>query len=126
MKEFMLLIRNLADSKSAFSPEKNQQFLNACKVYIENLQKNGNIKSAQPLVREGTLLSRSKGDWKEAPFNEGNEVIVGYYHILAESLDDAIVIARGNPEFEYTDTARIEIRPIKMREESTAYVYPKG
>jgi hypothetical protein len=31
-----------------------------------------------------------------------------------------------NPEFEYTKTARIEIRPIKMKEESTAYVYPKG
>ncbi len=126
MKEFMLLIRNDADSKSAFSPEENKQFLDACRVYIEKLMENGNLKSAQPLVREGKMISGSKNAWKDGPYNESKEVIVGYYHILAKDLDDAIAIAQGNPEFEYTTTARIEVRPIKMKEESTAYVYPKG
>jgi len=37
MKEFMLLIRNEADSKSAFSAEQDIAFLNACKVYIGKL-----------------------------------------------------------------------------------------
>ena len=45
-------------------------------------------------------------------------------HILAEDLDDAIAIAKGNPEFEYGTTARIEVRPIKMKEETTSYIYP--
>jgi hypothetical protein len=126
MKEFMLLIRNQADSKTTFSAERNLQFLEACRVYIEKLTKNGNLKSAQPLVREGKMISGSNGSWNEAPYNDGNEVIVGYYHILANNLDEAIAIAKGNPEFEYTTTARIEVRPIKMKEESTAYVYPKG
>ena len=44
MKEFMLLIRNEGDSKADFSPEKHQQFLKDCMVYIENLMKNGNLK----------------------------------------------------------------------------------
>jgi hypothetical protein len=126
MKEFMLLIRNQADSKNAFSPEQNLQFLEACRVYIEKLMKNGNLKSAQPLVREGKMISGSKDSWNEAPYSISSEVIVGYYHILANNLDEAIAIAKGNPEFEYTTTARIEVRPIKMKEESTAYVYPKG
>ena len=126
MKEFMLLIRNDADSKSVFSPEENKQFLDACRVYIERLMENGNLKSAQPLVREGKMISGSKNAWKDGPYNESKEVIVGYYHILAKDLDEAIAIAKGNPEFEYTATARIEVRPIKMKEESTAYVYPKG
>jgi len=30
------------------------------------------------------------------PFNETKEVIVGYYHILGEDLNDAIAIAKGN------------------------------
>jgi len=126
MKEFMLLIRNDADSKSSFSPERNEEFLNACKVYIEELIKNGNLVSAQPLVREGKMISGSKGAWKDGPYNESKEVIAGYYHILANNLDEAIEIAKGNPEFAYTETARIEVRPIKMREESTSFVYPKG
>ena len=126
MKEFMLLIRNQADSKTTFSAEQNLQFLEACRVYIEKLTKNENLKSAQPLVREGKMISGSNGSWIEAPYNDGTEVIVGYYHILAKDLDEAIAIAKGNPEFEYPTAARIEVRPIKMKEESTAYVYPKG
>jgi len=126
MKEFMLLIRNEGDSKENFSPEQNQQFLKACEVYIENLMKNGKLKSAQPLVREGKMISGTPGAWKDGLYSETKEVIVGYYHIFANDLEDAIAIAKGNPEFAYTQTARIEVRPIKLKEETTDYVYPKG
>jgi len=125
MKEFMLLIRNEKDHQSAWSPETHQKFLNACQIYIENLKKEGKLKSAQPMVREGKMISGAKGAWKDGPFNETKEVIVGYYHVLANDLDDAIAIAKGNPEFEFSTTARIEVRPIKMKEESTGYTYPK-
>ncbi len=124
MKEFMLLIRNEANSKSGFSAEKDREFLDACKVYIEALQKEGKIISAQPLIREGKMVSGSGGSWHEGPFADGKEVIVGYYHILANDLDDAIAIAKGNPEFAYTTTARVEVRPVKMKELTTGYVYP--
>ena len=125
MKEFMLLIRNEIDHQATWAPERHQQFLTKCEEYIGALTKAGRLKSAQPLVREGKILSGSKGAWNEVPFNEAKEVIVGYYHILAENLEEAIVIAKGNPEFEYGTTARIEIRPIRVREESTGYVYPE-
>ncbi|MGZ3767103.1 MAG: YciI family protein, partial [Mucilaginibacter sp.] len=95
MKEFMLLIRNEADSKSAFSAEQDQAFLKACEVYIEKLKQNGNLLRAQPLVREGRMISGSDGVWNEGPFSESKEVIVGYYHILANSLDEAIAITKG-------------------------------
>lgn len=39
-------------------------------------------------------------------------------------MSEAIEIAKRNPEFEYGTTARIEVRPIKTKEESTDYVYP--
>src|SRR6266487_3303935 len=125
MKEFMLLIRNQGDHLSDLSPEQHQQFLNDCMVYINNLMKDGKLKSAQPLVRDGKMISGSKGAWKDGPFNESKEVIVGYYHIAAKDVDEAIEIAKGNPEFAYTSTARIEVRPIKMKEESTGFVYPE-
>ena len=124
MKEFMLLIRNEGDSKAAFSASTEEQFLNACRVYIEDLKKNGNLVSAQPLVREGTMISGSTGSFKNGPYSEGKEVIVGYYHILAGNMDEAIAIAKRNPEFAFTKTARVEVRPIKMKEQSTNYVYP--
>jgi hypothetical protein len=110
MKEFMLLIRNEIDHQASWSPEKHQQFLKKCMDYIDILTKEGKLKSAQPLVREGRIISGSKGAWKEVPFNETREVIVGYYHILAKDMNDAIAIAKGNPEFEYGTTARVEVR----------------
>ncbi len=124
MKEFMLIIRNEIDHQATWSSEKTEQFLKKCEVYISNLSKAGKLKSAQPMVREGKMISGSKGAWKEGPFNEAKEVIVGYYHIFAEDLNDAVAIAKENPEFEYGTTARIEVRPIKMKEEATSFVYP--
>lgn len=70
------------------------------------------------------MISGQKDAWNEGPFSEAKEVIVGYYHILAEDMNDAISIAKENPEFEFGTTARIEVRPIKMKEETTSFVYP--
>lgn len=50
---------------------------------------------------------------------------MGNYHILAKDMDEAISIAKENPEFEYGTTARIEVRLIKTKEETTDYVYPQ-
>jgi hypothetical protein len=120
----MLLIRNEGDHQVTWSPEKHQLFLGECMDYIGNLRKEGKLKPAQPLERHGKIISGSKGVFKDGPFNEGKEVIVGYYHILAKDMDEAIVIAKANPEFEYGTTARIEVRPIKVKEESAGYIYP--
>jgi hypothetical protein len=81
--------------------------------------------SAQPLVREGRILSGKKGSWNDIPFNETKEVQVGYYYILAADMEEAISIAKENPEFEYGTTARIEVHPIKTNEETINYVYPQ-
>jgi hypothetical protein len=126
MKEFMLLIRNEGDGKASFSPEQQQQFLKACMVYIEDLKKNGKLKGAQPLVREGKMISGKPGSFKDGPYNESKEIIVGYYHILAKDIDEAVAIAQGNPEFAFVKGARIEVRPIRTVEESTSYLYPKA
>jgi hypothetical protein len=118
MNEFILLIRNDIDHQAAWSPEQHQQFFIRCKDYIEKLTKEGQLKSAQPLVSKDKIIADSKEPWKAGPLNETKEVIVGYYHIFAEAMNDAFVIAKGNPEFEYASTARIDICPIKMWEES--------
>ena len=124
MKEFMLLVRNEIDHQSGWSSAQHQQFLKKCEVYVGRLKGEGKLISAQPLVREGTMVSGSAGAFKESPFTQTKEVIVGYYHILANDLKEAISIAQGNPEFEHSATARVEVRPIKMKEEATGFVYP--
>lgn len=125
MKEFMLLIRNEGDAKAALSPERHLQFIKQCEVYIGALKKEGKLIAAQPLVREGVIISGTEEGWKEIPLNPDKEVQVGYYHILAKDMHEAIAIAKDNPEFDYVPSATIEVRPIKMKEEKTNFVYPK-
>jgi hypothetical protein len=124
MKEFMFFIRKQSDSQVTLSPERHQQFLEGCEIYIGKLKKEGKLISAQPIERDGDIISCSNNVWKDVPFNETKEVIGGYYHILAEDLSEAIAIAKGNPEFEFNLDTRIEIRPIKMNEKTTGFVYP--
>ncbi|HEX9509430.1 MAG TPA: YciI family protein [Puia sp.] len=124
MKEFMLLIRNQLGHHESLSAEQEQAFVEKCMLYIDKLTKDGKLKAAQPMERQGAMLSGTKGAWKEGPFHETKEVLVGYYHILARDMQEAIDLAKGNPEFEYSSTARIEIRPVKTKEKSTNYVYP--
>lgn len=125
MKEFMLLIRNEGDAKAALSPDKHLEFIKQCEQYINALKINGKLIAAQPLLREGVIISDTKEGWKEAPLKPDHNVQVGYYHILANDIQEAIGIAKENPEFEFVPTATIEVRPVKMKEETTSYVYPK-
>jgi len=124
MKEFMFFIRKQSDSKMTLSSERHQQFLKGCETYIGKLKKEGKLISAQPIERQGDIISYSNNAWSDVPFNETKEVIGGYYHILAEDLAEAIAIAKANPEFEFNPGTRIEIRPLKMKEETTGFVYP--
>ena len=124
-KEFMFYIRNNADAKKMLSSEEHLAFIKQCEVYIAGLQANGNLIAAQPLVREGVTITKAGKEWITTSLAEKQEVQVGYYHLYADDMDEALAIARNNPEFEYVPSATIEVRPIKTKEEQTGFVYPK-
>jgi hypothetical protein len=125
MKEFMLLVRNQIDHQATWPAERHEEFVRKCISYVGQITSEGRLISAQPLVRDGIMISRSEEDWKEVFFNETKGIIVGCYHILAENFDEAVAIAKRNPECEYGAEARIEVRPIQMKDETTDYVYPR-
>jgi hypothetical protein len=72
----------------------------------------GKLKSAQPLEMGGAILSNKSGSLIDGPFTETKEVLVGYFHIVAKDLIEAIEIAKANPIFEDIEVS-FEIRPIK-------------
>jgi hypothetical protein len=122
MNEYMFFIRK--KNEESLPPEKFEQFLNECEVYIENLKSQGVLISAQPVDWDGRIISGKKDKWKESPYNESEEVIAGYYHLLANDIDEATDIAKTNPEFTYFKNTRIEVRPVKMKEDQSGFVYP--
>jgi len=121
----MLYIRNKGDAKKALSPSEHLAFIKQCEVYIGELKANDDLVAAQPIVREGVTISKNGDSWNIAAIDPDKEVQVGYYHLKADSLEEAIAIAKRNPEFAFVPSASIEVRPIKMKEEQTGFVYPK-
>jgi hypothetical protein len=116
MREFMLLIRNDIDHQADWSSEKHEQFLVDCEAYIAKLKQEGRLIASQSLMRNGMIISRSDNEWNVRPMRPKGEVQVGYYHILANDMDEAIDMAKKNPEFDYGVHARIEVRPIQAGE----------
>ena len=126
-KEFMLYICNAAPgAKDALSAEQHLAFVQQCEVYINRLAAAGKLIGAQPLLPEGIMVSRESNDWATVPIQHAGKVQVGYYHIIAGDMEEAIRIAKENPEFDFIASASVEIRPVKTKEARTAFVYPAG
>ena len=123
--EFMLYIRNAGDAKANLTADEHLKFIKQCEVYIEQLKSKGKLIAAQPLLREGCIISKTDNDWKTSLVDPTKEIQVGYYHIQADTIEEAIGIARQNPEFAFVPTASIEVRPVKTKEAQTNFVYPK-
>ena len=125
-KEFMLYIRNAGDAKAALTPDEHLAFIKKCEVYIQRLKAEDKLVAAQPLVREGFVIAKTENGWTNIAVDPGTEVQVGYYHIRANDINEAIAMAKDNPEFEFVRSATIEVRPIKMKEEQTNFIYPNS
>jgi len=108
--EFMLLFRG-DEWYNGLSAEELQNVMSQCKAWFDRLAEQGKIKAGQPLVREGAIVSGKNGRLvSDGPFAESKEAIGGYLLLLADSLEEAVVIAKGNPTLVYGTT--IEVRPV--------------
>jgi hypothetical protein len=116
MPEFMLLIRNEIDHQAGWSAERFVQFLKDRETYMSKLKEGGKLLAALSLVKEGTIVSHNGEEWNVRPMRNKGEVQVGHCHIIAKDMEEAIEIAKGNPEFVYGEKARIEIRPVQSGE----------
>ena len=124
MKEFMFYIRNEKDAKKSLTDEQHLAFIQKCEAYIGTLKSENKLIATQPIVREGIVIKKSGNSWIEKDIAIDTETQVGYYHILASDIGEAIKIAKDNPEFEFVPSASIEVRPVKTKETETGFVYP--
>lgn len=120
----MLLVKNAGDGKAHMNTEEHAAFVKACEVYIGKLQAKKQLLAAKPLLREGVIIRKQSGNWAEEKIDLQGTVQVGYYHIIANNLEEAIEIAKENPEFNYVPGASVEVRPLKSSETSTGFKYP--
>jgi len=112
MKDFLLLIRTEGDVWTSLSPKQLQEHIDHGTAYIGNLMKEGKLKSAAPLDKGSRIVTSTNGIIKDGPFNESKEVIAGYFHIVANDVQEAVQIAKANPIFKDIPT-KIEVHVMK-------------
>lgn len=111
MNEFMLFIKTKGNPVAHLSEERQGAHIKKVGGYIGGLAQQERLKSAQPLEAQGSTISFIDGNFIEEPFDESQEAILGYYHLLAKDLKEAMSIAKSDPRFE--DGAwKIEVRPV--------------
>jgi hypothetical protein len=108
--EYLLLFRGDA-WYNRLSPEELQKAMSQFKAWFDRLTEEGKLKAAQPLVRDGKIVSGKQGGVvSDGPFAESKEAIGGYFLLAASSLEEAIAVAKSSPSLEYG--TQIEVRPV--------------
>jgi hypothetical protein len=108
--EYLLLFRGTNWHKG-LSPQEIQQNLARFTAWFERLKDEGRFKSGHPLVHGGKIVA-GKNAVTDGPFAESKEAIAGFFIIRADSLEQAVDLAKSCPGLEYGQT--VEVREIVL------------
>lgn len=108
--EYLLLFRS-KEWYNDLSAEQLQKAMGQFKAWFDRLSEQGIVKAAQPLAREGRIVSGKQGSIiADGPFAESKEAVGGYFLLAVDTLDQAVAVAQQCPGLEYG--AQIEVRPV--------------
>jgi hypothetical protein len=106
--EYLLLFRGTHWPKD-LSPEEIQNAIAKFTSWFERLKSEEKVKSGHPLEHSGKIVW-GRNAVVDGPFAESKEAIAGFFIIQAESLEEAVEIAKNCPGLDYGQT--VEVRAI--------------
>lgn len=113
LSEYLVISRGQWDPE--ISAEQIQQAIDEFYVWHDQCVSEGRMIPGQLLATDSKLVTK-KRVITDGPFTESKEVIGGYWHILASSLDEAAELAAKNPCL--ACGLSYEIRPIELQRAS--------
>jgi hypothetical protein len=112
--EYMLFLHTPPAGPRQFSPDELQGVIQRYAAWSKGLAADGRLVGGHKLRDdEGRVLKKKNNETTvtDGPYAELKEVVGGYFHITAESYDEAVQIARNCPHLDYGGT--IEVRAIE-------------
>ena len=106
--DYLLLFRNTAWHQG-LSSEEIQQNLDRFTNWFRQLRNDGKFKGGGPLVSNGKTVTQ-RNLVIDGPFAETKEEIGGFLIIEADSLEQAVEVAKDCPGFKFGQT--VEVRAI--------------
>ncbi|MFL5772319.1 MAG: YciI family protein [Flavisolibacter sp.] len=110
MKEFMMIFRNEKNENAEPpSQEQMQAVMKQWQTWIKSIAQKGHFSSTNRLLSEGKTL-KSNQSVSDGPYAEVKEVVGGYLNVKADSLEQAIELAKGCPGLQMGST--VEVRAV--------------
>lgn len=109
MAEYAVFLYAPTDAASASSDESARELAEHDR-YAEELNREGSMVFARALAGSEATTSLRAESITDGPFLDTKEVILGFYVVVAEDLDQAIAIAKRNPILH--QGGGVEVRPM--------------
>ena len=109
MKEFMMIFRNEKSEGSMPSAEQMQSMMKQWQDWIGGIDKQGRYIGTNRLIAEGKTIKPNKVI-TDGPYMEAKEMVGGYLIVKANSLDEAVEMAKSCPNLIYG--GNVEIRSV--------------
>ena len=106
-QQFIFLFRG-KDWDEGVPPDKLQALMDRFTDWAQGVIDSGKARGGQALARSGVVVTRR--GVSDGPFAETKEAIGGYFILAADTLEEAIEIAKTAPFLDYEGS--IEIRPM--------------
>ena len=107
MSNFLFLFRGGHDQSTQQSPEEMQAEMQKWIVWMSMLKEKGQLVDGLPLGPEGKVVSGAGDIVTNGPFAEGAEIVGGYLIVNASTLDAAVEISKGCPNYAYGGTTEV-------------------
>lgn len=108
--EFILVVKSKGEEPS---PQDMQELLKNYVPWMQQYASSGNYLGGSPFQKNGALLTEKGTHHWEGEFLNGTNLITGYIHLEAESLDKAVGIADECPLLAYNDIVVMPILEMK-------------
>ena len=110
MKEYMMLFRHEQTEGGEAPPsEQMQAVMKQWQTWIKGIAANGKYGGVNRLLSEGKTLKPGNAI-TDGPYAEGKEVVGGYLVVKADSLDEAVEMAKSCPNLLYG--GNVEVRTV--------------
>ena len=110
MNEFILIFRH-EDGQKLASPEQMQMWMKQTMDWIGGIAAQNKFSSGTGLPFEDARVVRSNNVVTNGPFGEIKETIGGYIIVKADSVDEAVELAKGSPVLQGEGNS-VEVRKI--------------
>lgn len=109
MKEFILIFRNEHQPDENLSPQEMDESIKKWQNWLGGIAAQDKFVGGNKLNLDGKSLTTS-GEVIDGPYAEIKEILVGYFVVKAENLEQAFILAQGCPILE--EGGKVEVRGV--------------